>query len=251
MTVDPRDVTEAAKGVGEVAKLGRDVYVDLVSPTSRAIGETLGHAVRVALKPAEGILWSAEQSFEWLAAYVVERLASSSVQPHRLQTPEAQTYLGVAVGVASAGTNEELRHLFGNLLATAMDSKTANLVHPGFAGVLKELSAVDAPLLRAIFMRGALQLCETRATGPLDPTMPVTLRYVLLTPIEGFDYERHFELSQSNLVRLGVCEIQKCSREVIHQYLDSDLGLIDLPATHALGLTAFGHNLAYASIGNG
>jgi hypothetical protein len=46
------------------------------------------------------------------------------------------------------GSEPHLRDLFANLLATAMDARTAENVHPAFVEIIKQLSADQAKMIK-------------------------------------------------------------------------------------------------------
>jgi len=48
----------SASAFDENEKLAVKVYTDTLSPGAKAVGSTLGHAVRAALRPVDGLVWS-------------------------------------------------------------------------------------------------------------------------------------------------------------------------------------------------
>lgn len=150
---DPNKIADAIAGVGEVAKFVGKVYEDAASPAVREFGLTVGSAVAVALKPVRGVLWTIEEFENWAGAAVQERVRRRSVPDSRIRSPDARLYAGVAVGMVSAGNTEELRDMFANLLATAMDVDTATLAHPAFAEILRQITPDEARLFASLATR--------------------------------------------------------------------------------------------------
>lgn len=139
---------EAAKGV---VQLVDRAYDDLLSGVARETGKALtlvGRAVNVTLAPLRGLIWTAEEACSWIESKVAERLDAKGVTEP--QTPPPSLYLPVVQGVAVAGT-EDLRGMYANLLATAMDPATAHLAHPGFVEVLRQICTDEARLLPFLY----------------------------------------------------------------------------------------------------
>jgi hypothetical protein len=168
-------------------KLTTAVYADLASPAFQEMGSVLGRAVRVALAPLRGTLWSFERVESWIQVQMEMRLRS--VPPERILPPAPEVAVPVLMAITYT-TAEELRTMFANLLATAMDSQTAEIAHPGFADIVRQMSPVDANVFSVLhgsggrrFISGA-ELADVCRTGT-----------------------RHsFELSISNLIRTGLIE---------------------------------------------
>jgi Abortive infection alpha len=144
-------IKETAEAVEAVLK-AVPVYPDLVQPTAREIGTVMGRAVHAALMPLRGVVWCFEQIEDFVTAAVTERLAD--VPPERVQTP-APTVAGPALeALRFAGSDETLRELYANLLATAMDRQSAERAHPAFVEIIKQLTPDEAKILRMIARSG-------------------------------------------------------------------------------------------------
>lgn len=77
-----------------------------------------------------------------------------------------------------ANEQDELKELYANLLAGAMNSATINHVHPSFVEIIKQLSPEEASLLVSL---------KTHSEIPL-----ITLRSVELGTNKGFDFIKNF-----------------------------------------------------------
>ena len=59
------------------------VYTDVASPAAREVGTTLGRAVRLALVPLNGALWSIEQAYDWVTRRAVGWGSGGNGMPRR------------------------------------------------------------------------------------------------------------------------------------------------------------------------
>lgn len=111
--------------------------------------------------------------------------------PHenRIEPPMRIGY-AVLEKASRAAEDSDIQELFAQLLASASNMETVELVHPSFASVISELDSVDARVLRAIAMN----------TNPGNP--------IYMGPdsselgASGGDILR----SRANLMRLGLIE---------------------------------------------
>jgi len=137
-------------GVGPAAK---ELYVDLLRPTAIELGKNLVVAARLltlALSPLHGLVWGAERFRDWLAASLLKRLAH--VSPDQLQPPPLYVAGQVLQQLPFCADQENLREMYANLLASAMNTATASEVHPAFVHVIQQLTPDEALVLQAISM---------------------------------------------------------------------------------------------------
>jgi hypothetical protein len=140
-------------GRGELIKAGLEVakiaYSDAIQPlaieTGRALG-TIGKTVNIALTPLRGFVWGWEKIESYITLAVEERLERRGVPAENVVTPNPD----VAVPAFEALRYSKLRENFANLLATAMNSGSADVAHPAFVEILKQLSMDEAKILRVL-----------------------------------------------------------------------------------------------------
>lgn len=121
-----------------------ELYKDVVSPAAKEVGTITGRAVRAVLAPLRALVWTWEQAEEFVATKVQEKL--QNVPEERLITPDP-ALAGPALQALQFAADPELRDLYAQLLATAMDAKTAMNAHPGFVEILRQLSPDEARLI--------------------------------------------------------------------------------------------------------
>lgn len=144
---DIRDTAEVIKGIVEAVP----VYQDIVQPAAREIGEALKTVVKVihiALAPLRALVWGFEQISDYLEAQVSKRL--NSIPMDRIQTPPPQIAGPAIEALRFTAQEPDLREMYANLLATAMDNATVKKTHPAFVEVIKQLSSEDARLFKWI-----------------------------------------------------------------------------------------------------
>lgn len=151
-----RDAGDAVRGALEAVP----VYEDALQPAARQVGQTLETvakavdvAVKVALSPVFALVWSGETIRDWLLPALDQRLRD--VPADQIIPPPINVAGPVIEALRFAGSDETLRELYANLLATAMDSATTTDAHPAFVEMLKQMTPDEARLV-SHFSTGAL-----------------------------------------------------------------------------------------------
>lgn len=139
----------------EAKKLIPLVYRDLAQPSVRRLGQALASVVNTALRPADGVLWTVNQAFDWVSGAVSRRLEYRSVPKARIINPPGSIEGRVLQGLQVAGPSDEpqLRNMFAALLAAAMDKETADRVHPAMVTTLGQMLPDEARFLSVIALR--------------------------------------------------------------------------------------------------
>lgn len=112
-----------------------------------------------------------------------------------------------------AVSNKEIRELFAGLIAGASNSDYADMVHPSFSLIIKQMSPLDAELLKTFFFQNMQPICEYRliSTDLNGHKHYKTLKsnVFLVGECDGFeDTITKRSVAISSLVRLGMIEIQ-------------------------------------------
>lgn len=125
------------------------VYQDVAQPAAQQIGkslETVTKTVNIALAPIKALVWGYEQIEKFVTERVSEKL--KNIAPEKITTPSPQIAGPAVEALRYTGHDENLRELFANLLATAMDSDTLHKAHPGYVEIIKNISSDEASLLK-------------------------------------------------------------------------------------------------------
>lgn len=155
-----KDVAETVKGIVEAVP----VYQDVVQPAARQVGtalETVAKTIHIALAPISALVWGYEQIKDFVSTKVAEKL--SGVPDEKIQTPDP-TVAGPALeALKYTGHKEDLRELYANLLANAINIDTAKSAHPGFVDIIRNLTSDEARVLIFLASRRAYPIISTKA----------------------------------------------------------------------------------------
>jgi len=141
---------EVAKALG-LSSLLPAAYNDLLSPAARELGEglaTIAKAVKIALAPVEATVWGYEKIRQWLSLRVTKILADRKVTE---VIPPPLTIAGpLTLQMIFASEEPDLREMYANLLASAMDARTAGDAHPSFVTLIQQLTPDEARIVSLI-----------------------------------------------------------------------------------------------------
>lgn len=113
------------------------------------------------MAPIKLLVWGYEKIESFITQRVSEKL--KNVPPENITTPKPEVAGPAVEALRYAGHNENLRELYANLLANAMDKTTIHLAHPGFVEILKNISSDEAILLQAFSKSNQYPLLDIRA----------------------------------------------------------------------------------------
>lgn len=127
------------------------VYEDGLKPAVKELGkslETVAKAINVALLPISGVIWGAEKFKDFFEKDVVQKLKDVPIEDICAPDP---TVAGPALeALKFAGHKEELREMYANLLANALNKNTTDKTHPSYVEVIKQLTVEEAKLLQLL-----------------------------------------------------------------------------------------------------
>ncbi len=215
-------MSEETPGLPKIPKeVVSKAYDDAVSPAARTVGRSLEGVVRTALRPVDGVVWTLDQAFDWIARRVTASLSRRGVEESDVIRPPAELEARVLRGLQIAGPlpDPTLRQMFAELLATSMQPNSSTLAHPAFAETLAQLVPDEARLMCVLGSR-PFSLVHLRAeTGcTRKPTESTTYlgydsglpRFRLeWRPLESearMEVPMHLAYYLENLGRLGLAE---------------------------------------------
>lgn len=153
MTED-KIIKETAKALG-LSSLLPEVYNDLLSPAARELGEglaTIAKAVKISLAPIEATVWGYEKIREWLSVRVTCILADRKATD--ITAPPLSVSGPLTLQMVFSSGEPDLREMYANLLASAMDIRTASGAHPSFVTLIQQLTADEAKIISYIALLG-------------------------------------------------------------------------------------------------
>src|SRR5690606_33782216 len=139
------------------------VYQDTLQPAAKQIGqslETVTKTVNIALAPIKALVWGYEKIEDFISTRVSDKL--KNVPKENITSPQPEVAGPAVEALRYAGHDENLRELYANLLANAMDIDTVREAHPGFVEILKNISSEEAILLQAFLSRHSYPILEIR-----------------------------------------------------------------------------------------
>jgi hypothetical protein len=155
--------------VGPLADAAKElipkVYEDGVQSSLQEIGRTLHGVVRTVLRPVNALVWSVDQASEWIEQKVTQRLSARGVSMSDVSSPSPQLLYGVIRGVQATGSDADhnLRDMYVNLLATAMDVSTSRIAHPAFSEILHQILPDEARIIQLLGGNGGFAIVSLSA----------------------------------------------------------------------------------------
>ena len=125
----PEGLDKLASGVGKAIKTVPDLYDDALKPATQESGKTLAlipRAINAALVPLRQ--WIAEREYKLAETEKLLAKKLEHVGEEKIVTPEAYVAVPAIQAISYSMNSEELRNLYANLLAKAMNSDTKDQV---------------------------------------------------------------------------------------------------------------------------
>lgn len=136
----PEGFDQLAKGVGKAIETVPDLYTDALQPTTQESGKTLSlipRTINAALVPLRQ--WIAEREYNLAETEKLLAQKLEHVGEDKIVTPEPYVAVPAIQAISYCKNSNELRDLYANLLAKAMNSDTKDLVHPSFVEIIKQI----------------------------------------------------------------------------------------------------------------
>ena len=195
------------------------IYDDLVHPTAEAVGVIVSlpaRYVRQKLSNVEKFILEGEKNLTQISETISEKM--SGVNPENVIEPEPYIAVPALQGISYCMDNDELRNLYANLLATAMQKDKKESVLPAFTEIIKQMSPTDAILMKNIKPQKLYPLADARyqdKTPSLFATLPIFKPFTTgsdvfqnLSSLLCDQYTpENIAISIENLARLGLITI--------------------------------------------
>jgi hypothetical protein len=245
-----RDIIVAVGAVLEKVPL----YQDLVQPAAKELGTGLGQAVHLALEPVAGLVWGWERiKEEFVNTKVAEKL--SGVPPEDIITPPPNIAGPLFESVRFSDGEETLCDMYANLLATAMDSSTAQTAHPAFVEIIRQLLPDEARIIGNFLGKDGLPV--VMASDSRFAYFGVKFGGANLEEVSMFGIEQQCEHPQDislylgNICRLGLAEMHGWSGHHDKEALDEETARLrkELGERGAHGLMVQAQTLVVTQLG--
>jgi hypothetical protein len=226
----PIGYNKLAEGLGKAIETVPELYDDALKTAAQESGKTITlipQSINAALVPLRQWIAHREYNMEETKNLLAQKLAHISQE--KIVTPEPYVAVPAIQAISYSMNSDELRELYANLLVKSMNTDTKNSVHPAFVEIIKQLSPVDAKVLKEIssnnFLPIAFLSASQYAGSPTNARIDYyvnSLEYPLkkyefsnITPIQFLDYES-VSLSIDNLMRQRLIEQRYNFTEGIH-----------------------------------
>jgi len=140
-----KDIIEAVAGLAKEVP----IYQDALQPAAKELGkglEIIAETVVAAIKPLKVFIWGYEQVETFLKTKVAHKLAA--VPPEDIITPKANIAIPAIQGAALNDDDPEIQDVYAELLAAAMNRKTAGNAHPSFPEIIKQLTSDEVKIIK-------------------------------------------------------------------------------------------------------
>ncbi|WP_127159674.1 DUF4393 domain-containing protein [Xanthomonas arboricola] len=189
MANDPVGSTKTGLEIlGEVIKLaGNDANVKKAGGELGKTALTITRTVNNALLPLAAVNFAFEKARKYFAERFDQDLQekAANIPSEALIEPKASVAGPALQGLAFAHEEEGLKNLFLELLAGAMDKRKADLVHPAFVEIVKQLEAEEARHLQAILKTEILPIGTLIKRHKINGSHINLLRHVLQMTTNG------------------------------------------------------------------
>ena len=204
-------------------EIAKDIVEDLVRPTSKSIGNNIGLAV-------DGVMgwigyWGKKQAIkreEYLEKYK-QKIAENiyKIPENQLKEPSTRI-LGPAIEASKFFIEEEeFREIFAKLISSECDVNMSKFVHPSFVDIIKQLSSLDARLLKMFGYCSTfpcVEIYEKHCDGAITPCKYLLLDFKEYNNIFSPEEEIQLTKSVDNLSRLGLMIKNKNVIELNYEY---------------------------------
>ncbi len=153
--MDEKDLIEAGKVVVEstvLAVAAKKVYPDALQPVAKQVGNTLGTAgslINTMLRPVATAALGVNLVFDKVDAWLTEKL--KDVPKEKIVAPPTNISAPAMMQLAFISEDEEmndLRNLYLELLAAAMNTDRRKMAHPAFVDIIKQMTPEEARMVQ-------------------------------------------------------------------------------------------------------
>lgn len=198
------------------------VLPDVIEPISNAIQQNIPETA----KQTDGALSTVVGFFNNVVLYPVKKAnltfrykleafeddlkeKTKHIPPENLQIPPTMIAGPALEALRYTYDEEELREMYENLLASAMDNRIAAFAHPSYVDTIKQMSPLDAKVLNEISKVGQCPAAKIVLITDDAANLYIARALPELYVPEISEIDDPFLISQSliNLSRLGVIDI--------------------------------------------
>lgn len=208
----PEGFDKLAGAIGDTLKTAPTLYEDALQPTVQEIGKftaRIPRAINAAFSGLDKWILNKEYAIDETKKLLAQKL--ENVDPNKIVTPEAYVAVPAIRAISYSMDSNELRNLYANLLAKAMNSDTKDQVHPSFVEIIKQMSPTDSIIFKIIMEREVNPIIDLLYAKIDDPDFPFP--------------------SASRIIKTNITDLNVASAESIGVSIDNLIkqGLITIP----------------------
>jgi hypothetical protein len=186
---DPFAVAKTGVEVlGEVIKIaGDDPNVKRAGGELGRTALTITRTINNALLPLAAVNFAFDKARKYFAERFDQDLQekAANIPSDELVEPKASVAGPALQALAFAHEEEGLKNLFLELLAGAMDKRRADVVHPAFVEVVKQLEAEEARHLQEVLKADILPIGTLARQHKVNGSQIILMRHVLQMTNDG------------------------------------------------------------------
>ncbi len=196
-----KEILESKNGLTNTVS---EIYDDGLKPAVQETGKVLAlipQAINAALAPLRNWIAAKEYNVAETEKLLAQKL--ENVDPDKIVTPEPYVAVPAIQAISYSMNSAELRNLYANLLAKAMNQETKDSVHPSFNEIIKQMTPADADIFKILYQSTNTPIMNLY----IEREIGRSSNYIYnVTFIDKYDYET-VSISINNLIRLGLIEI--------------------------------------------
>ncbi len=203
----PEGFDKLAGAIGDTLKTAPTLYEDGLKPVTQESGKTLALIPRVinaALIPLRK--WIAEREYNLAETEKLLAQKLEHVSENKIVTPEAYVAVPAIQAISYSMDSKELRNLYANLLAKAMNIDTKDFVHPSFVEIIKQMSPIDVQIFEEISSNGFIQTVNIYCSKFPNTSCDTKKIQLMQNPIEkhGFESLTHISAFSPDIVKVSI-----------------------------------------------
>lgn len=218
-------------GVSEVIKEVKDMKTISEMDNTAAL---IPRAIRAALSPLEK--WIAQRESNLAATYKELEPKLKNVPIENIITPPAYVAVPALQAISYCMDDDQLREMFAELLAHAMNAETVGNVHPTYVEIIKQMSPYDALVFKRLIKQLIIPCVsikyihkETGATYPIcdsvvftdfkeHPLVPTQICLENLERLHLIEINRKSKLNERERYQI----LETCCQEMVGQYIEEN-----------------------------
>lgn len=193
-----------------VKEVATDVYEDAGRPIAKPTGELIGlipRAIKAALSPLEK--WVMQREYNIAETQKLLELKLQNVCPELIEPPEPHIAIPAIQYISYCMDNEDLRNLYANLLASAMQKDIKDNVHPAYVEIIKQLCPDEAKILKYLYIHNTIPTVDIKCTLWNGETSFWRNDFTAIAELAECQFPRNGNRYFENLTRLGLVEKSK------------------------------------------